>query len=343
MSYSDRCTDRRLKELEKKIEEIYGLAFRQIGQTIDEFYNGTVYVDSDGNQVRGRSLADKAADFRELVEKGVKTEEEYKQWLLNQIGRGKRFEAMRDKIAQRMTEANQTAIAYINDATPGIYSLNRNYEAYAIESVSKKADFTLFDESTVRRLIRDAPETMPYYPKQKALQRGIDLEYGKQQITKQVTSGILRGASIPDIAKQLRSEITTMNYKSSIRAARTAVTSAQNGGRMDSYRAAEKMGIGIQREWLATLDKRTRHAHQELDGQRRRLGEKFTVNGDEIEFPGDPNAKGYLVYNCRCTLVPVVDGINMDKALRRDQYGLIPNMTYRQWENTKRGEGILQK
>lgn len=31
----------------------------------------------------------------------------------------------------------------------------------------------------------------------------------------------------------------------------------------------------------------------------------------------------------------------MSNALRRDRFGLLPNMTYAQWENTKRGEGAL--
>ena len=80
------------------------------------------------------------------------------------------------------------AIAYVNDATPGIYSLNRNYAAYTIEKVAGNVGFTLWDESTIRRLIVEEPDLMPYYPKKKAIKRGIDLKWGKKQITKSVTS-----------------------------------------------------------------------------------------------------------------------------------------------------------
>ena len=58
------------------------------------------------------------------------------------------------KVAERYTKANEVAIAYVNDATPGIYSLNRNYAAYTIEKAAGNVGFTLWDESTVRRLIR---------------------------------------------------------------------------------------------------------------------------------------------------------------------------------------------
>ena len=60
-----------------------------------------------------------------------------------------------------------------------------------------------------------------------------------------------------------------MSLASAIRTARTATTAAQNAGRMDSYHATEGMGIKLKKEWLATLDGRTRHAHAMLDGQAR--------------------------------------------------------------------------
>ena len=113
----------------------------------------------------------------EKLEKSEITEQQYKQWRLAQIGRGERFKPLRDKVATRYTDANAPAVAYVNDATPGIYSLNRNYAAYKIEQVSDKADFTLWDEQTVKRLIVEQPDLMPYYPPKRALQRGIDLKY----------------------------------------------------------------------------------------------------------------------------------------------------------------------
>lgn len=81
---------------------------------------------------------------------------------------------LRDKMAKRYTKANETAVAYVNDATPGIYSLNRNYSAYTIERVASDADFALFDERTVKRLIAENPELMPYYPAKRAVKRGIE-------------------------------------------------------------------------------------------------------------------------------------------------------------------------
>ena len=99
----------------------------------------------------------------------VWTEQDYKRWRLNQIGRGERYIALRDAIARRMTQANEVAVAYVNDATPGIYTLNRNYAAYAIEQVAGDVGFTLWDEQamavtackSLRRLTR---RNTPVFP-----------------------------------------------------------------------------------------------------------------------------------------------------------------------------------
>ena len=233
-----------------------------------------------------------------------------------------------------MTNAHETAIAYVNDATPGIYSLNRNYAAYTIERATGSVGFDLWDEQTVKRLMVQQPDLMPYYPKERALKRGIDLALSKKQITASVTSSILQGKSIKGMADDLQNRITTMNRNSAIRTARTAVTGAQNAGRMDSYAAAKRMGIKLKKEWMATLDSRTRHSHAVLDGEKVDQDKKFS-NG--CRFPGDPQGPAWEIYNCRCTLVAAVDGIDTSDALRRTRDGLIPDMTYAQWEASKQG------
>ena len=135
-----------------------------------------------------------------------------------------------------------------------------------------------------------------------------------------------------------------MSLASAIRTARTATTAAQNAGRMDSYHAAEGMGIKLKKEWLATLDGRTRHAHAMLDGQTAETDKPFHVDGYEIMYPGDTSAPGYLVYNCRCTLIAALDDVpkapNPLRRARDPETGksiLVSDMTYAQWESWKAG------
>ena len=319
-------TEKELAALERRIAKLYREAGDELQETIDRYFEQFAKRDEEMKALIG-----------EVVNGKKWTEQDYKQWRLNQIGRGERYQALRNRLAQRMTDANAVAVAYANDATPGIYSLNRNYTAYTIERVAGNIGFDLWDEQTVQRLAVEQPDLMPYYPKNRALKRGIDLAWGKKQITASVTSSILQGKSIKHMADDLQTRITTMNRDSAIRTARTAVTGAQNAGRMDSYAAAEKMGIKLKKQWLSTLDGRTRHAHAMLDGQTVDIDKPFKVDGYEIRYPGDASAPAYLVYNCRCTLVAAVDGVDTSDALRRMREGPIPDMTFAQWEASKQG------
>ena len=275
-----KMTDAELAKLEKRIAAIYREAYNDLTDTIRDYFG----------KFAARDAVEKAR-----LDAGEISEDQYKLWRAAQIGRGKRFEALRDKVAERMTNANATAIAYINDATPGIYSLNRNLAAYMIEQVAGDVGFDLWDERVVKRLIAEQPGLMPSYPEKRALKRGIDLAYGKKQITASVTSSILQGRSIKGMADDLQSRITTMNRDSAIRTARTAVTGAQNAGRLDSYYAAEKMGIKCRKQWMATLDGRTRHSHAMLDGEIVDNDKKFS-NG--CRYPGDPQGRPEEIYNC---------------------------------------------
>lgn len=285
--YAHRLTDRELAALERRISAIYQEARDGLDETVRAYFESFRKRDEEMKKLIG------------TIQNGREwTEQDYINWRLAQIGRGERFKSLRDKVAERMTKANETATAYVNDATPGIYSLNRNYAAYTIEQVAGDVGFDLWDEQTVKRLIVEQPGLMPYYPPKRALRRGIDLAWGKKQITASVTSSILQGKSIKGMADDLQTRIPEMNRASAIRTARTAVTGAQNAGRMDSYHAAEKMGIRMKKEWLATLDNRTRHAHAMLDGQKADVDEPFKVGSEEIRYPGDPTAAGHLVYNC---------------------------------------------
>ena len=307
-----RLTDKELLKLERRIWSVYNDASKDMDKTVQEYFTSFTARDQEMHQ---------------LVLDGKWDERKYKQWRLAQIGRGQRFEAMRDKLAAQATEANERAIAYVNSAMPNIYALNRNYAAYTIEQASKAADFTLYDEGTVLRLLAENPATMPYYPQKRAIDRGIDLAYGQRQITATVTSGILRGNSIKKIADELQNYIVDMSRTSAIRSARTAVTSAQNGGRQASYDAAEKMGVVVQKEWMATKDSRTRIEHGMADGQIVDKDKPFIVGGEELMFPGDTSAHGWNVYNCRCTMRAVIP----DSPYQKRE-------TYKEWMDRKEAE-----
>lgn len=316
-----RQTERKLAALERRIASVYRQASEEMTPKIQAYFEG----------FKARDEKQRAA-----MEAGEITKQEYLNWRLTQMLRGERYISLRDSLAERMTKANEVAVAYINDATPGIYSLNRNYAAYTIERVGGNIGFTLYDEATVRRLVQKSPRLMPYYPKKKAVARGIDLAWGRRQIRAQITSSILQGESILDIAKHLMQRIPEMNKASAVRTARTAVTSAQNGGRLASYEKADQMGIKVRKVWIATKDGRTRRDHRRLDGETVDWDEDFS-NG--LRFPGDPSGPPKEVYSCRCTVrteVPKKYEAEPRKMRVKDPVTgknvVVNEMSYAEWE-----------
>lgn len=87
------------------------------------------------------------------------------------------------------------------------------------------------------------------------------------------------------------------------------MTSAECKGRQDGFVKAQNDGIIMQREWIAAIDGRTRHAHRLLDGQLADVDKPFKSELGDIMYPGDPTAAPDNVYNCRCTIAAKVISI----------------------------------
>lgn len=68
---------------------------------------------------------------------------------------------------------------------------------------------------------------------------------------------------------------------------------------------ASAYGADVEMEWVSMQDEAVRHTHDEADGQRQPIGEKFTVGEALMRFPGDLTAPIEEWINCRCTLKPV--------------------------------------
>lgn len=312
-------TDKILAKMEKELHSVYKQAYTEARKTADDFM---------------KQFRDMDKQKREAVKKGELDKDDYARWRRTQVFQGNRFHRMADTLAADMTNSNKIAASVINGYLPEVYAVNYNYGTYEIEKGSNiNTQFTLYDRQTVERLLRDDPDLLP---KQAKVNIPKDEQWNKKVINSAITQGILQGDSIDKIADRLAASVADMSQTSAIRNARTMTTSAQNGGRIDSYKRAESMGIQMLQIWMATLDDRTRHEHRLLDGQKRKIGEPFTVDGEEILFPGDPSAEPYLVYNCRCTLIGEVKGIDYKLSDTSQRDSKLGDMTYEEWKDEKR-------
>lgn len=318
-------TDEEIERLERRFRRQYNQASREMRKRLDDMMESY----------------DKAnAEWRQRVKSGDATQEDYDSWLKDQATDRAFVQSMAQTLAQDANRANQLAMDTVNDTIPSVFAENANYAAFEVErGIGYETHaFDLYDQSTVRRLIRDQPDLLPPLPEPK-MDNGRDLRWNRQKFASVITQSVLQGESIPRAADRI-GRVMRMNEAAATRAARTALTGAENAGRVDSYRRAQSIGIELEQEWLATHDERTRITHRLLDGEHVPVGERFVPDGYgdkySIGFPGDPTALGEMVYNCRCTLVAWLPSIAEED---NRSWAKMPNgMTYDEWKHGKKAE-----
>lgn len=146
----------------------------------------------------------------------------------------------------------------------------------------------------------------------------------KKQIVDILEEGVKGGWGIDKIASELESpELTLWRARLIVR---TELVKAYSTGH---ELGKEKSKWETEDTWISVKDKRTRHSHQDVDGDKVGEGGKFKVpiyekkekvdvqiGFDFMTGPGDPNAHIQNLANCRCTKVT---------RARRDENGrLIP-------------------
>lgn len=303
--------DRKIAEFQAEVWETYQQAQADAQEALSAFL---------------KRFEKEDAKRRKLVEKGEMTKAEYRSWRQGQILRSKQLSSTLDQVSQAMTEANQVAMAALAGKLPEVYAENANYSAFWMcKETGLAVGFDLVDPDTVQHMLT-AGEAVLMLP---SVNVAKDMAWNRKLVASQLTQGVLLGESIPKMARRVQ-RVTGSNYATAVRTARTTVTGAENAGRVHSYQRAKEMGIKLQKEWLATLDGRTRHSHRQLDGQKipNEEGAKFD-NG--CRYPGDPQGRYDEICNCRCTLVAAIEGVDTSDAERWSK--LPEGMTYEEWKN----------
>ena len=291
-----RLTDEKLEEMEKRLSAIYSRAEKEIGERWKEYL---VEAQSEIDELqKAYEMAKKSGDAKETRKVGKKlASAKRERTLMNS-----RFKDLTETTASQLANVNKTALAYVNGQLPEVYSINYNALSQSVDGVGGYS-FALVDADTVKNLATTDKSLLPY----KQLDEKADVRWNVKKMNAEVLQGILQGEPMDKIASRL-SKVTGMNETAAIRNARTMVTSAENKGRQDSYKRAEKDGIVMKREWIATNDRRTRHWHAELDGVEVGVDEPWHNEFGDIMFPGDPSADPSNTYNCRCSMSARVIG-----------------------------------
>lgn len=294
MDQARKQTDQILSRMEKTVNSIYNRASDEIA---DKWYK---YMESHENGLKSayNALQDaiKSGD-KDTIDKA---KSDYERKVRNVTLNNDRYKAMLNETSAKLTHTNEVALNYVNGNMAKIYTLN--YNEFANQDITGYT-FTLVNEQAVKNLATEDKSLLP----KKKVDIPKDIAWNQKNINSEVLQGILQGENITKIADRL-THVTDMNRNSSIRNARTMVTSAENKGRQDSFKKAESDGVIMKRRWVATNDDRTRAWHSDLDGVEVDLDEPWENEYGEIMYPGDPSADPCNVYNCRCSIRSVVIG-----------------------------------
>lgn len=311
-------TEKKLAELERRLAAEYRVAQAEIAEKLNDYM---------------MRFETKDLRKKDQVARGVITEAEYQQWRKGQLIVGQRWEDLRHDVAVRFHETNGAAKALSAESAAAIYAENMNFGAYIVEKTARiETGFVLANEKSIVRLVRDDPKLFPA-PGRKLRRRvaeGKDVLWNRRQVQSLALQAIIQGESIPKIASRIVTELGEKNYRSAVRTARTMITGAQNGGRLDAFRELSAEGVKMKKMWIATLDMRTRHSHAALDGAMVDVDEPFN-NG--LMNPGDAGGDPAEVYNCRCTMIAKINGIGRDLSGRDAKK--LDGLSYDEWKAGK--------
>lgn len=292
--------EKKLDEMRRKLTQIYTRADKELGE------KWKAYMDKGTKRCNELRMAIREA---KTPEERAKAKEAYEGYLTQYTLQNARFKDLTEQYAKQLSNVNETAVKYINNQLPGIYTSNYNFTAGSmLDNGAIGYSWSTIDENTVKHLIVDGETILPY----KKIDTRKDVRWNTEKVNSEVLQGILQGESIDKIKKRL-STVVGMNKDSAYRNARTAVTSAENKGRIDMMKRAEDDGVISHKIWMSAHDGHTRKAHLQLDGQEQPREDPFTSILGEIMYPGDPDADPANVYNCRCTLTYKIIGFGRPK------------------------------
>lgn len=342
--YAHEWTDEQIERLERRFASAYAQAAREMQGKLEK-----ALADYGKENSQHLKALDGTPEAQRLYDEWKRSQAVSQTWMSDMV----------HQLSESATHANMHAADMINDCLPHVYAENANMSAFALDKqLGYDTGFTLVNEDAVRYLmgmplqkpgddqllrevtwmpdeermhVQDLRKREVDYPK--------DMRWNREKFQSAITQGILQGESIPNIVKRTK-DIYGRNKASATRAARTATTNAENAGRMSTFERAQRLGIDMEIEWLATPDGRTRSAHRELDGKRVQLGESFVNSIGSIRWPGDPQAAGANIWNCRCRANGRVVGFDGKRGDWADERGerwtrLPKGMTYDKWKKAK--------
>lgn len=207
-----------------------------------------------------------------------------------------RLDKLCEQMADVLQDAEKSAERFIGANSQNIFKTIYNNSA-------SNYGFSLLDNTAIRNILTEQvnPFTKIAFSNLKDKTALIN------KLKSELTTALLKGESIPKIARRLKS-VSEGQLGNTIRIARTETTRVENSAHQEVANESARQGFNVWKKWVATQDDRTRDAHRDMDGVEVPYDEPFVVDGEEMMYPGDTSlgASAGNVINCRCVMVEVI-------------------------------------
>lgn len=160
-----------------------------------------------------------------------------------------------------------------------------------------------------------------------------------RQLRDELTRSMIQGRSYRDTTRLIKQRMDA-GAENIIRIVRTESHRVQQKGRLESFKYADSQGVVMRKVWIITDDDRIRQRprdefdHKNMDGNEVELDKPFVVNGEDLDYPGDPAGSAANIINCRCShRVKIIDF--KSSWGRNQKEGVIPQQTYEEWKTER--------
>jgi SPP1 gp7 family putative phage head morphogenesis protein len=241
----------------------------------------------------------------------------------------------------RRLQGLETAIkGTICEIGRNVYELDKEYFTKAYKCAYYRTAYNV-EMSVKRDLNFEEPEEKKI---REAINSIISGAVISERITRMVSNGVFNITSfvrrsfvnelpVSDITKQIKDTFGKKAVEA-IRVVRTETHRALVEGRLGAMEHAAIEGVQIKKEWVASMDERTRKTHSELDGKTIDIDKEFdwiAADGSRVyaQGPGLRGNPGEDI-NCRCSVVEKIVGFEAKE--RSDARGCqIPYITREDW------------
>ena len=283
---------------------------------------------------REKSAIEKLAAFdkqvEKLIEQGVDSDTIRRRQLSYRRAVERETGIVRN-ISAEIANTSETARRIIDGVRLNVYDINYRGALSGVDNqLGFGVDWTIYYRNQLRVIlsgewqpfekveareifVRSQMDISRGYVRERAFGRLGDDRIIVTRLQNELAKSVILGESAQQIATRIK-KVGEMSRRQAVTIARTEIMRVANQGRMLGFtQAYNDYGIEMQKQWIATLDNKTRDSHAHMHLERAELDEKFTNGLMQPGGDGPPEE----VINCRCIVVSVLKELRGSEAYRR--------------------------